>query len=151
MATTKSKGSQTLLSEMFSSSLYKRNQGRRVRQWTGVAVAAVFVLGAMSLYNSVLADMVSSETLAEGAQSGVAFGLALAGIWFAYRLVNYPRFADFLISVQAEMDKVTWVSWKELIRSTIVVIVCMSFIGILLYLYDYLWAFLFRLVDVLKV
>jgi len=151
MATTKTKGNQTLLSEMFSAGLYKRNQGRRVRQWTGVAVAAIFVFGARAFHNSILADLESAETITQGIQTGIAFGIAAAGIWFAYRLVNYPRFADFLISVQAEMDKVTWVSWKELMRSTIVVIVCMSFIGVLLYLYDYLWTYLFRLVDVLKV
>ena len=49
------------------------------------------------------------------------------------------------------MDKVTWVSGKELMRSTIVVIVCMTFIGLLLYFYDYFWTALFRAVGVLKV
>jgi len=147
MATTKSKGNQTLLSEMFSAGLYKRNQGRRVRQWTGVAIAAVFVLGAWSLYNTLLGDFDLDDSVC----SGIAFGLAAAGTWFGYRVVNYPRFADFLISVQAEMDKVTWVSWKELMRSTVVVIVCMAFIGILLYMYDAAWAAIFKFLDVLKI
>ena len=147
MATTKSKGGQTLLSEMFSAGLYKRNKVRRVRQWTGVAVAAIFVLGAIALYNTILAD----AQLEDAARTGVAFGVAVAGCWFGYRLVNYPRFADFLISVQAEMDKVSWISWKELIRSTIVVIVCMAFIGVLLSFYDFFWAALFRFVGFLKV
>ena len=151
MATTKTKGNQSLLSEMFSAGLYKRNQGRRVRQWTGVAVAAIFVFGAIAFHNTVLAQYKASETINGATQTGIAFGIAAAGIWFAYRLVNFPKFADFLISGQAEMDKVTWISWKELIRSTIVVIVCMSFIGALLYAYDFLWAFLFRMLNVLKV
>lgn len=139
MATTKSKGEHSLLSEMFAAGLYKRNQGRRVRQWTAVAVALLFVLGAQALYLTVLVD------LARPVKLGVAFGVSVAGIWFAYRLVNYPRFADFLISVQAEMDKVTWASRKELIRSTIVVLVCMVVIGVSLVVFDAFWAFLFRL------
>ena len=147
MATTKSKGDQTLLNEMFSAGLYKRNQGRRVRQWTGVAISAVFVVGAWSLYNTLQADF----DLEEGACTGIAFGLAAAGTWFGYRVVNYPRFADFLISVQAEMDKVSWVSWKELMRSTTVVIVTMAFIGILLYAYDAGWAAIFKFLKVLKI
>ncbi|MBD3673594.1 MAG: preprotein translocase subunit SecE [Planctomycetaceae bacterium] len=136
-----------MLSEMFSAGLYKRNQGRRVRQWTGVAISAIFVLGAWSLYRTLQGDF----KLEDAVSTGVAFGLAAAGTWFAYRVVNYPRFADFLISVQAEMDKVSWVSWKELVRSTIVVIVCMTFIGVLLYAYDAAWAAIFKFLNVLKI
>jgi preprotein translocase subunit SecE len=147
MATTKSKGDQSLLNEMFSTTLYKRNQGRRVRQWTGVAVAAIFILGARSMYFNLLADF---DALKDSARLGISIGLGLVGCWFAYRLVNYPKFADFLISVQAEMDKVTWISMNELMRSTIVVIVCMTMIGALLYVYDIFWKFLFKLCGILK-
>ena len=41
----------------------------------------------------------------------------LVGVWLGYRLVNIPRFADFLIAVEAEMNKVSWPSRGELIRS----------------------------------
>ena len=148
MATTKSKGDQSLLTEMFNTGLYKRNQGRRVRQWTGVAIAAIFILGARAMYFNLLSDF---DSLSDPIRLGISVGLGLVGCWFGYRLVNFPKFADFLISVQAEMDKVTWISMKELVRSTIVVIVCMTFIGVLLYGYDFLWATLFQAVGILKV
>src|SRR2546430_6963945 len=32
--------------------------------------------------------------------------LAAASLWLAYRVVNYPTFADFLIATEAEMNKV---------------------------------------------
>ena len=72
--------------------LYKRNQGRLIRQLTaGAAVAAV-----------VLAAWTMSIHLLNGFDQSVEYGvpilLALAGIWAVYRLVNYPPFADFLMS-----------------------------------------------------
>jgi preprotein translocase subunit SecE len=146
MATTKSKGEHTLVSEMFATGLYKRNQGRRVRQWTAVAIALLFVLGANALYHQLLSSVGNASVVL-----GVAVGLGAVGCWFAYRVVNYPRFADFLISVQAEMDKVTWVGWKELYRSTVVVIVCMVVICALLSVYDLIWTYLFELVGFLQI
>ncbi|HSG71811.1 MAG TPA: preprotein translocase subunit SecE [Planctomycetaceae bacterium] len=146
MATTKSKGEHTLMSEMFAAGLYKRNQGRRVRQWTAVAIALLFVLGANALYQQLLTSIKNNSIVL-----GIAIGIGAVGCWFAYRVVNYPRFADFLISVQAEMDKVTWVGWKELYRSTIVVIVCMAVICALLSIYDVIWTYLFELVGFLQI
>ncbi len=32
----------------------------------------------------------------------------MVGLWLCFRLVNMPRFADFLIAVEAEMNKVSW-------------------------------------------
>lgn len=145
MATVKTKGEATLIGEMFAAGLYKRNQGRRVRQWTAVGVALLFIIGAYTLYNHL-----PDDALARSARMGISVGIGLAGSWFAYRLVNYPRFADFLISVQAEMDKVMWAGKKELVRSTIVVLVCMAFIGALLVGFDLFWAALFRAVGFLR-
>ncbi len=145
MATTKTKGDHTLTSELFAAGLYKRNQGRRVRQWTAVGVALVIVLGAHSLYNNLLAEVKSQPV-----RLGIPLAIAAAGIWFAYRLVNYPRFADFLISVQAEMDKVMWAGKRELVRSTIVVLVNMVLIAMLLIVFDAIWASLFTWVGFLR-
>ncbi len=76
----------------------------------------------------------------------VALGLPLlmlaVGCWAAFRLVSYPPFADFLIAVEAEMNKVSWPSRGELIRSSIVVIVVIFSLAILLFSYDLFWKFL---------
>ena len=39
--------------------------------------------------------------------------LLLLGLWIGYRLVNMPQFADFLIAVEAEMNKVSWPSARR--------------------------------------
>jgi preprotein translocase subunit SecE len=69
-------------------------------------------------------------------------------MWFAYRLVNWPRFADFLISVEAEMSKVSWPPKTELYRASMVVIFTMAFLAILLFCYDAIWQLLFDLLGV---
>ena len=37
-------------------------------------------------------------------------------IWFAWRIVNWPTFADFLIATEAEINKVSWTTRKRLVR-----------------------------------
>ncbi|MEZ6141972.1 MAG: preprotein translocase subunit SecE [Zavarzinella sp.] len=64
-------------------------------------------------------------------------------VWFAWRLVNQPTFADFLIATEAEMNKVSWSSRRSLIRDTIVVIVTVLFITFFLLLVDTMWGKLF--------
>lgn len=49
--------------------------------------------------------------------------LAALSLWFAWRLVNYPVFADFLIATEAEVNKVSWTTRKRLLQDTLVVLV----------------------------
>ena len=66
----------------------------------------------------------------------VCAGLAL---WFAWRLVNVPRFADFLIATEAEMNKVSWTTRRRLIQDTIVVLVTVFLFTVFLFAVDLLW------------
>jgi preprotein translocase subunit SecE len=72
----------------------------------------------------------------------VPLALLVVGSWVVYRLVNLPRFADFLIAVEAEMTKVSWPTRHQLIRSSIVVIFTIVGFALLLWLYDTFWSFL---------
>ncbi len=58
------------------------------------------------------------------------------GWWASFRIVNLPKFADFLISVEAEMNKVSWPGRSELWRASIVVIIVIFFLAALLFTYD---------------
>ena len=70
------------------------------------------------------------------------------GAWFAYRLVNLPSFTDFLISVEAEMSKVSWPTRTELIRGSIVVLITIIFLAAFLFLFDLMWNFIFQMLEV---
>jgi preprotein translocase subunit SecE len=120
-------------SELLAADLYKRNQGRLARQLTAAGIAAMVVAGAYVLSQGPLAGM------ERGVRVGVPLLITVAAAWVVYRLVNYPRFAEFLISVEAEMGKVSWASRDEVIRATIVVLSTMFFLGVVLFFYDLLW------------
>ncbi len=85
-----------------------------------------------------------------GVQLGVPLFVAALGAWICFRMVNVPRFADFLISVEAEIDKVTWASKAELYRATVVVISTMFFLGAVLFSYDVFWQWFFKLIGFLR-
>jgi len=64
--------------------------------------------------------------------------------------VNYPKFADFLVSVEAEMAKVSWPSKGELYRATVVVIVTMFLLAAMLFAFDTIWQWFFRLIGIIR-
>src|SRR5205823_12407431 len=67
----------------------------------------------------------------------VLLGLVL--VYFAWRLVNVPAFADFLIATEAEMNKVSWTTRRRLIQDTIVVLVTVVLMTLFLFLVDIMW------------
>lgn len=129
--------------ELFSLGVYKRSQGRLARQLTYAGIVVLVAFGCWSLHNY-LASRVDT-----GTRYGVSLGVLLVGIWLGFRLVNMPHFADFLIAVEAEMNKVSWPTRSELFRSVVVVLVTIIGLAIVLYLYDVLWQLLLRLLGVL--
>ena len=137
---TRETGSPSLMGEMLQAGLYKPKQGRMVRQVTFFAVAILALLVAREF---AYADFFSGS-------GNFVFGMVLAavGLWFAYRVVNYSKFADFLISVQAELNKVTWPSREQLWRATAVVIFVIFAMALFLYLFDIIWTFLFQLLGI---
>jgi preprotein translocase subunit SecE len=118
---------------LFQLGVYKRNQGRIIRQITFAALMLTVALGAWR---------VSELAHRQAFKYAVPLAIAVIGGWIVYRLVNLPRFADFLIAVEAEMTKVSWPTRSGLIRSSIVVIVTIVGFAVLLWFYDTFWGFL---------
>lgn len=134
------------MQELFASGLYKRNQGRMVRQLTCLAVWLVVVVSAWRCHALFIVPAMGDSGRALSYLVAVALGAL--GMWFGYRLVNWPKFADFLISVEAELNKVSWPTQKELFRASMVVIFTILFLSAILFAYDALWEFLFGLVGI---
>lgn len=137
------------LQQLFQLGVYKRNQGRVTRQVTLAAMAISILLAAWRLYAfwPSLPEWwlgLFPGDAAGVARYGVACLLLMAGLWVSYRVVNYPKFADFLIAVEAEMNKVSWPSQGELVRSSIVVIFVILSLAALLFVYDLFWRFIFE-------
>lgn len=130
-------------SEFFRVGLYKPNQGRIVRQVTFLAIAILACLAAWQFQQvRFVATMFPGASYVWGAVVG---GI---GIWFAYRVVNYSKFADFLIAVEAEMNKVSWPTKQELWRASCVVIFVIFAMALSLFLFDIIWTKVFQVIGI---
>ena len=129
-----------IVHELFRFGFYKRSQGRIARLATFYALVVIVVLGCwrMSQYYSeqdaVLHYYVPAAFLA-------------IGLWASFRVVQMPAFADFLISVEGEMNKVSWPSRGELFRASLVVILVIFFLAALLFAYDAVLTWILRILD----
>jgi preprotein translocase subunit SecE len=124
--------------------VYKRNQGVVARQVTFAFLALIFAIAALRMYQSWGSFPSWWKTaLTDVGRYGVPSLMLLLGLWFSFHIVNFPRFADFLISVEGEMNKVSWPSKGELIRSSIVVIMTIVILAVVLFFFDVFWRFVF--------
>jgi preprotein translocase subunit SecE len=139
----------SLLGELLSASVYKRNQGRVARQLTFAALAAVIGIGVWRLAQLLGVLYGGGAAGMGGADFGVVrfvvpAVLLASGLWVAYRAVNVPWFADFLIAVEAEMAKVSWPTGDEVFRSSVVIIFLIFALAAILAGYDLFWWFVLR-------
>jgi preprotein translocase subunit SecE len=121
--------------ELFRFNLYKRSQGRIARQTTFAAFGVIVALGCWSL-SEYYSGSVPTVRYA------IPLVLLLIGLWVSFRAVQMPNFADFLIAVEGEMNKVSWPSWGELVRASIVVMVVIFLLAAVLFAFDLIWKFL---------
>ncbi|MBM3953718.1 MAG: preprotein translocase subunit SecE [Planctomycetes bacterium] len=144
--------------EMLSAARYKPHQGRIARRATFGALVAILLLAAFRLSQALSAwyggtVSLGSASGALGADGGADYGLVriliplallAIGSWLAFRMVNVPRFAEFLIAVEGEMAKVSWPSTGEVVRSSVVIIFMIFALTAILFLYDLFWRLLLR-------
>src|SRR5262249_44237786 len=118
----------------FDTKTYKKGQGLRARRATTLAVIGIVACGIWA--HTPDPNFFSSPPWEVEMPYGIGHSLVVlwlpsltmtivlgaATIWLAYRLVNFPKFADFLIATEAEMSKVTWMTKRRLIQDTIVVL-----------------------------
>ena len=129
-----------IVHEVFRFGFYKRSQGRIARLTTFYALVVIVVLGCwrMSQYYSDQAPLLHYY---------VPLAFMAIGLWISFRVVQMPAFADFLISVEGEMNKVSWPSRGELFRDTVVVILVVFFLAALLFAYDAALTWILRILD----
>ena len=98
--------------------IYKRGQGKYTRLYSAFGGILIVGLGCFQLYTKLQAlDLgLWVETMVPVALFMI---LSVLVLW----IVNRPTVADFMISAEGEMKKVSWSSRKEIAVSTFVVIV----------------------------
>lgn len=144
----------------FRGHVFKGNQGVKMRRFTVIAILIIGFWGIYALMSSRLLgvdrpnnpndwylDIPFTGTVDNPNTLPMMFRvhiimpilLAAALLWLSWRVVNIPTFTDFLIATEAEMNKVSWTSRKNLIRDTIVVLVTIVVFTVFLFLIDILW------------
>jgi len=111
-------------------SIYKKGQGKYVRIGTASAIGLLVILGIIWVEHEFL------PLAPQYIQALVALAIAAAGGWLSFYIVNKPRFADFMILTESEMNKVVWPSSAAVIRVTRLLILIMFFLAFLLYVVD---------------
>lgn len=161
----------------FHATTFKPNQGLRVRRATVMGIMVLVFCGVYTLINhgtlktgEVWIEVAGTKAIESDPWivtvpfSSTTFVflwritlvvpillVTLAG-WLAWRVVNWPAFADFLIATEAEINKVSWTSRKRLYQDTIVVLVTVVLFTLFLFVVDILWIKILTnpVIDVLK-
>jgi preprotein translocase SecE subunit len=143
----------------FNARSYKPSQGRLVRRLTMAGIIVLVASGVWALDSNkslrgdwkirlpfttdlMLPDHQLVATLLPDIRYTIPLLLLAGGLWLAWRAVNYPTFADFLIATEAELNKVSWTSRRRLIQDTVVVLVTLFLFTVFLLVVDQLWGWL---------
>jgi len=113
---------------------YKWGQGKNTRLWTSMAVAAVTAVGCWQLYQKLAVMNIDNKNVLLWVSTVVPIGiLAVVGL-VLFWLVNKPNVADFLISAEGELKKVSFSSKQEIAVSTTIVIAVVIMMAAIPYL-----------------
>ncbi len=117
--------------------IYKRGQGYHTRLWSGLVAFAIVTGGCYVLWRKLtVLDNLWVEMF-------VPVGLwALSGL-VLFWLLNKPGAADFMISAEGEIKKVSWSSRREITVSTMIVIFVVVLMAAMLYVADFVFTYLF--------
>lgn len=124
---------------------YRINQGRIIRTFAFFFLVSSVILASQQLFFYVYRSFGLAACVC------VAIACTSVGAWISYRLIHYPPVADFLIDVQHESLKVSWCTWRELHRTTVVILSAMIIFSIYLFACDIFWQMLLRSLSVLSV
>lgn len=135
---------------------YKKTQGRPTRQIALCVVVACFswlLVSAGNLVPRSLREWLFGFVGIRPTIGWLGVCVVLVGVsgFVALAVLNRPRWADFLISVQAEIDKVTWPSKAEVRKATIVVLVLLVGMAVVIFLFDVVWQWVFKTVGFLQI
>lgn len=125
---------------------YKHGQGKVSRGVAALAVGLLGVFGCYRLYlwlgardpfkeefeglHGILPDIPLNPALL------ISCGLLIALLVGIYVLSNRPKVADFLLDTEAELKKVSWPSRKEIVGSSVVVMVVVVIMGLYIVVLD---------------
>jgi preprotein translocase SecE subunit len=126
---------------------YKQDQGRMARMAAFWSLAILVLWGARSLNiqlgvwsQSTLGTALGADADGKGGATLpileiavtpaflISTTVAILGVYLLYRWLDKPKNADLLIDTESELRKVTWPTVKDVLNSSVVVIICVLFL-----------------------
>ena len=131
--------------------LYKAGQGKYARGIAYLLGAGLIVFGGIRLYATI--NVPGREWVKDIPLVGhisiyntIALGVVLLGFLLLHLLLNRPSAVDALVDTEQELKKVSWPSKIEVRNATLVVVLVTFVMAILLYGFDRILQWVFRLV-----
>ena len=130
--------------------IYKQGQGYWVRLMSAIGYGLVVMMGVVWLWDQMQGVNIGGLESVY-IQGGVAvLAIAIFGLIGYYLIGRKPKFVEFMISTEGEMRKVNWSSKREIIGSTILVILLTLFIALFCQVADLGFSAFFQWADVLQ-
>ncbi len=128
-------------------SIYKKGQGKITRISSALGLIIVSGAGCYKLYDRLAGSSLVSDRKMQLLISTMipAAVFAITSALFLF-LVNRPSVADFMISAEGEIKKVSWSSKKEIAVSTFIVIVVMALMATILGLTDLIFGAIIEMI-----
>lgn len=131
--------------------LYKAGQGKYARGIAYLLGAALVVFGGIRLYATINVpgrEWVKDVPLVGNVSiyNTIALAVVLLGFLLMHLVLNRPGAVDALVDTEQELKKVSWPSKIEVRNATLVVVLVTFVMAILLYGFDRILQWIFRLV-----
>ena len=129
--------------------IYKKGQGYYTRLCTSIAYGLLVAMGAWWIWQQFVGvDFGFPPIYASASAAVIVIGVfGVLGFWLVGRRA---RTVDFLVATEGEMKKVNWSTRREVVGSTIIVLILSFIIAILCAVFDLLFAWFFTIIDVLE-
>lgn len=129
-------------------SMYKPNQGKRIRLWSGVGAGLLIVGGWIWMYPKIQVSLAGQKEWLAAVISLLVSAVTALVVWYFVGVSR--KGVDFLIATESEMKKVTWSSRKEVWGATKVVIGMVVLMAAGLFIVDVAFTYFFTKIGVLK-
>ncbi len=133
-----------------STTIYKQGQGYWVRLMSAIGFGLLVMMGVVWVW-----DQLSGAKIGQiepvYVQGGVAIIIVvICGILGFHLIGRKPKLVDFMVATEGEMRKVNWSTRREIIGSTILVILLTLAIAVFCQLADLAFSALFQWAGVLQ-
>ena len=130
--------------------IYKQGQGYWVRLMSAIGLGLLVMMGVIWLWDQIGGIQIG-ELESVYVQGGVSvIVIAICGL-IGYQLIGRkPKLVDFMIATEGEMRKVNWSTRREIVGSTILVILLTLLIAIFCKIVDLAFSTFFQWIDVLQ-